>query len=190
MQLVNDDVPAVSVLAQLTEGADLIEGDVVGDDPWAHGVIQFENGVVGYALMTPRKYEVEIMCEQGIFTVYRNSRKLEFRPADPPDSRGRSMFGWGEFPAFEPGNSTVRVIEDLVHSLDTGEPTQGGVRVARANTELIIAFIESGRHGGVPVQLPLKGNRLRLQRDFDPTGANFRPSSQGARARRDPSFTG
>ena len=184
IQFANGDVPAVSVSAQLTEGADLISGDIVGDDPWGHGVILFENGVVGYALMTPRKSEQEFMCERGIFTVYQNARKLEFRPAEAPDSRGRFMFGWGEFPAFEPASTTLRIIEDLVHSLDTGEPTQGGVRVARANTEIIIAFIESGLHGGAPVQLPLTGNKLRLQRDFDLSGPNFRPDTQGAGAKR------
>ena len=179
MQLINGDVSAVSVSGQITEGADLIEGDIVGEDPWGHGTVRFENGVLGYALITPRRYEQEIICERGIFTVYRNMGRLEFRPADPADERGRFMFGWGEFPAFQPASSTLRIIEDLVRSMDTGEPTQGGVRVARANTEMIIGLIESGLRGGASVELPLKGSRLRLQRSFDPTGAHLQAEQSG-----------
>ena len=190
MQFLNGDVPAVSVLAQLTEGAEFIKGNIIAEDPWGEGIIRFENDMVGYALMTPRKYEQEIMCERGIFTVYQNGRKMEFRPATPPDPRGRFKFGWGEFPPFEPASTTLRIIEDLVHSLDTGEPSRGGTHVARANLEIIIAFIASGMNGGTPVKLPLKNSKLRFQRDFDPSGADFRPNSQGARGKGDTSFKG
>ncbi len=34
-----------------------------------------------------------------------------------------------------PGSSTLRLIQDLVHALDTGEPTRGGVRIAEMNTQ-------------------------------------------------------
>ena len=190
MQFMNGDVPAVSVSGHITEGAEMIDGDIVGEDPWGHGTVRFENGVLGYALITPRKYEQEIICERGIFTVYRNMGKLEFRPADPADERGRFMFSWGEFPTYEPASTTLRIIEDLVCSMDTGEPTQGGVRVARANTEMIIGLIESGLRGGASVELPLKGSRLRLQRSFDPTGDDFKPNNQGARGVREASFRG
>jgi len=190
MQFINGDVPAVSVSGQITEGAELIGGDIVGEDPWGHGTVRFENGVFGYALMTPRRYEQEIICERGIFTVYRNMGKLEFRPADPANAQGRYMFGWGDFPAYEPASTTLRIIEDLVRSMDTGEPTQGGVRVARANTEIIIGLIESGLRGGAAVELPLKGNRLRLQRSFDPTDVDFKPNNQGARGVRQASGGG
>jgi hypothetical protein len=61
----------------------------------------------------------------------------------------------------------LRLIEDLVRSLDTGAPTRGGVRVAAANTELLFAFIESHRRGGQRVPLPLRENALRfIRRDF------------------------
>ena len=54
----------------------------------------------------------------------------------------------GAFPEFEPASATLNLIEDLVHSLDTGEPERGGVRVAYANNELLFAFIESHLRGG------------------------------------------
>ena len=53
-------------------------------------------------------------------------------------------------------SSTLRLIEDIVHSLDTGEPPRGGVRVAYASTELIFGFIESHRRGGVKSAYPVE----------------------------------
>ena len=55
---------------------------------------------------------------------------------------------------------------------------------------MIIGLIESGLRGGASVELPLKGSRLRLQRSFDPTGADFKPNNQGARGVREASFRG
>ena len=42
------------------------------------------------------------------------------------------------FPEFEHTSSTANLIKDLVHAVDTGEPTRGGVRCAYASTELIL----------------------------------------------------
>ena len=67
----------------------------------------------------------------------------------------------------------MRLVEDLVHALDTGEPTRGGVRVARASTEMIFAFIESHRCGGARVTLPLKDCSLRLERNKPPRQPKF-----------------
>src|SRR5205814_8563925 len=72
------------------------------------------------------------------------------------------------FPPYTPASSTLRLIEDLVHALDTGAPPRGGVRVARRNTELIFACIESHRRGGAKVNLPLEGCSLQLRRDVTP----------------------
>ena len=49
-------------------------------------------------------------------------------------------------------------------SLDTGQPPSGGVRAARAGTELIFAFAESHVRGGARVEIPLKDSNVRLQR--------------------------
>ena len=89
--------------------------------------------------------------------------------------RQTNIPGWGasfapeRFPEFENTSSTANLIKDLVHALDTGEPTRGGVRVAHASTELIFAFMESHLQNGARVDIPLKECKLRLQRS---RGAN------------------
>jgi hypothetical protein len=65
-------------------------------------------------------------------------------------------------------SSTLRLIEDLVHSLDTGQPPRGGARVALAGQELIFGFIESHRMGGARVSLPLEKRTTRLNRNHTP----------------------
>ena len=47
-------------------------------------------------------------------------------------------------------------MEDLVHTLDTGEPPRGGLHctVPRDNMHLIFGFVESFARGGQKVQLP------------------------------------
>ena len=56
------------------------------------------------------------------------------------------------------------LIEDLVHALDTGEPTRGGAEVAYWNTQVIFGLIESHRQGGARVELPLTNHDLRFIR--------------------------
>ena len=65
------------------------------------------------------------------------------------------------------------IFKRLQHALDTGEPTRGGARVARASTELIFAFLESQRRGGTRVELPLRESSLRLEREFAPRQPKF-----------------
>jgi hypothetical protein len=72
-------------------------------------------------------------------------------------------------------SSTQAIIEDLAHSLDTGEPPRGGVRSAHQSTELIFAFIESHLQGGKRIHLPLRDSRIRLFRDREPRHPKFEP---------------
>jgi hypothetical protein len=83
---------------------------------------------------------VEAVCAEGVMTALSNGQEWQIRERGGADHRGRSVLVQGEFPTFEPKSSTQGLIEDPVHALDTGEPTQGGVRLARANMELIFAF--------------------------------------------------
>lgn len=168
IQKLNSDHPAAWVQAHLPHGDEVIEGEILKEDPVGHGIIQFANGVTGYALNTPRGIEYEAICERGAITAFNNGVEWQLRRRVPVDPRGRTGFAIDAFPAFEHASTTLRLIEDLVHALDTGQPPRGGVRVARANTELIFAFVESHRRGGARVQLPLQDSRLRLQRERAP----------------------
>ena len=67
----------------------------------------------------------------------------------------------------------MRLIEDLVHALDTGEPTRGGPRISLASTELIFAVIESHRQGGARIFIPLQERNLRMQRNRGPNKPKY-----------------
>ena len=168
----NSDQPASWASAYLPNTDELIDGDVRREDPVGQGVIQFENGVTAHALLSPRSSEWEAICTKGSTTCWNNGWKWEVR-------RQTDIPGWRRclapdtFPEFERESSTGNLVKDLVHALDTGEPTRGGVRVAHASTELIFAFIESHRRDGARVRLPLRGSKVRLQRDRAPRQPRF-----------------
>jgi hypothetical protein len=58
---------------------------------------------------------------------------------------------------YKPRSSSLQCVEDLVNSLDTGEPPRGGKhgKVPRDNMELIYGFVESFARGGDKVHFPL-----------------------------------
>ena len=161
----NSDDPVAWVQAHLPNGDDVIDGDRLTEDPTGHGFLQFKNGVMGYALNSGRGLEVEAVGEHGVVTALAPDSEWQVRERGGKDDRGRDLLKIGAFPAFEKASSTQRLIEDLVHALDTGEPTRCGVRVARANNELIFAFVESHVRGGARVDLPLEGSRFYLKRE-------------------------
>ncbi len=168
LQRLNSDCPVSWVQAHLPNGDEVIDGDRLTEDPIGHGILQFENGVTAYALNSGRGLEMEAHGDRGAVTSRGNEKEWLVREPGGHDYRGRDILVEGEFPAFEPDSSTRRLIEDLVHSIDTGEAPRGGVRLARANTELIFAFIESHLRGGARVELPLVGSKHRLLRDREP----------------------
>ena len=133
-----------------------------------HGILKFENDVTAYALNSGRGMEGEAVCEKGVVTALGNGAEWQIREPGKQDHRGRDVLVPGEFPRYEHASSTVRLIEDLVHSIDTGEPPRCGVQMARRNSELIFAFIESHLQGGARVEFPLEGSKHRLLRDRDP----------------------
>ena len=168
----NSDRRALWASAHITDDDSIFDGDIVREDPNGQGIIQFENGVTAHALLSPRGSEWEAICEGGTVTCWNNGWQWHIRrQADVPG--WRNCFVPQTFPEFERTSSTANLIKDLVHSLDTGEPSRCGVRVAHASTELIFAFMESHLQNGARVQLPLKGSKLRLQREPTPRQPRF-----------------
>lgn len=159
----NSDAPASWVSAHLPGGDTIIDGDIVREDPSGQGMIQFSNGVTAHALLAPLGWEA--ICANGSITSFRDGAVWQIRRQNRLES----------FPIFERTSSGANIVKDLVHALDTGEPTRGGVRVAHASTELIFAFMESHLRNGERVELPLKGSKLRLQRDRAPRQPRFKP---------------
>ena len=160
----NSDAPASWVSGYLPQGDSVFDGDVLKADPTGAGTIQFQNGVTAHALLTPRSSEWEAICEGGTITCWNNGWQWHLR-------KRQDVPGWRTcqvpeaFPAFERASSTANLIKDLVHALDTGQPTRGGVRCAYASTELIFGVIESHRRNGARIELPLKNSKIRLQRN-------------------------
>ena len=121
--------------------------------------------MTGYALNAgSRRAEWEAVCEDGVLTALDNGDKWQLRERGEADHRGRARLVDGVFPDYEWKSSTLSLVEDLVHSLDTGEPSRCGARVARASTELIFAVIESHLKGGARVDLPLQDSTIRMER--------------------------
>lgn len=170
----NGDRRALWVQMSLVEGDWAIDGDRLTEDPVSHGTIYFENGVTAYAVLSPREIEWEANLERGSLTAWPGS-VYRLREQAQPGYRGRPDIAAGRFPSFKPLSSNLRLVEDLVHSLDTGEPPIGGVRSAHAGTELIFASIESHLRGGARVELPLQGSTVFLNRDRAPRQPKFRP---------------
>ena len=162
----NDDRPVAWVQGTLLNDS-MVDGDRLREEPSAHGIAQFEDGVTVYVLQTARQAELEAVCERGVVTTM-NGKTWQLRSEGEPDHRGRSALKPATFPAFQEGGSTVALIDDIAHALDTGEPTRGGVRLARRNAELIFGFIESHLRGGARVPMPLAAHPLTLRRDRAP----------------------
>jgi predicted dehydrogenase len=168
----NGDAPAVWVQGRLPDdNGSLIEGDLLHEDPRGEGIIGFANGVTLYALMTPRQVEFEAIGDEGVISILNDGRELQMRRRMPKDGRNELQFV--DITPAGPVSTTLRLIEDLVHSLDTGEPPVGGARVALANTELIFGIIESHRRGGARVELPLDVRNLRMQRKRGPNQPKY-----------------
>ena len=153
----------------------IFDGDTLTDDPSGEGVIKLENGVTVYALLSSHHGEFEAVGTRGRIKSVRDGREWDFRVADPADPDPRSLTYRRSFPDVPQRSSTLRLIEDIVHSLDTGEPPRGGVRVAYASTELIFGFIESHRRGGVRVPIPLEDSRTRAWTDRNRRGNPYFP---------------
>jgi predicted dehydrogenase len=170
----NNDAPVAWVQAYLPKTEELFDGDTLLQDPLGEGTIHFENGVTAYMLLTPRGLDVEAIGDAGSLTALNDGQDWFLRTRQPIDARGRTALVRSEgFVPGEPASSTLRLIEDLVHSLDTGEPSRCGPRVALASTELIFAFIESHRRNGARVDLPLQKRNVRMQRSHTPNQPKF-----------------
>ncbi|HEU5316251.1 MAG TPA: Gfo/Idh/MocA family oxidoreductase [Chloroflexota bacterium] len=162
IQWLNGDNPVAWVQGWLPKGEASLDGDVVIEDPAAEGMVGFSNGVIAHILRTSLPSEHQAVFERGSLTAMNNGSELALRRMEG-EGRTRKVAA-APAPAFTLASSTLRLIEDLVHALDTGEATRGGVRVARENMHMIFGMIESGRRGGVQMKLPLEDCRLVFKR--------------------------
>jgi predicted dehydrogenase len=158
----NGDSPVEWVQAYLPKGDALIAGDDVREDPSAQASFAFANGVMTHALLSPHPSNIQAMCEGAIISSFGGGVRFEVQTImGPSQNRGLDVV---PFPAYEDKSMILCLVEDLVHSLDTGEPPRGGVQVAYDNTQLLFGCIESHLRAGARVPLPLENHRLRFAR--------------------------
>ena len=169
----NNDQPVEWVQATLPDGDHIFDDDILREDPRGEGIIRFANGVTGYAMLSPRGVEFEAICENGVLAALNDGMEWHFRKRVPVDPQGRTGLVAADFLEIAPASSTLRLVEDLVHSLDTGEPTRCGAQMALLNMEVIFGFIESHRQGGARVALPVAQRRLRMARNRGPNQPKF-----------------
>lgn len=124
--------------------------------------IRFKNGVRAYALQSPLVAEFEVIGDQGTARIMNNGIHWGLRLAKAQYGKRRGLLP-EPFPSFERKSSTVRCIEDLIHALETGGPTRGNARIARAGTELALAVVESHRQGGARVPLPMTNRTFYMK---------------------------
>jgi len=161
----NNDQPAQWVQATLRANDSIFDGDLLREDPVGEGFVAFANGVTAYMLTTPGSGDCEVICEHGSLLALNDGLSWRLRRRQPVDANGHTALLEAPFAEPTRASSTLRLIEDLVHALDTGESTRGGPRIALAGAELIFGFIASHRRGGARVTLPLTERTLRLQRN-------------------------
>lgn len=174
----NSDQPAVWAQGNLRARDEIFAKDASGneilhEDPVGEGLITFANGVTGYLLLTPRGGDIEVLCENGALTAYNDGLEWNLRRRAVKVLHGHTGLITSAYAEPPIASSTLRLIEDLVHALDSGEPTRGGPRISLASTELIFALIESHRRGGVRVTLPVQERNLRLQRSRGPNQPRY-----------------
>ena len=171
----NNDAPAEWVQGHLPDGDSMIDSDILTGDPQGEGTIQFANGVKAHVLLTARASETEAICLQGTITAFNDGREWQVRKSEPVGFRGRDELQLAPAPQTSPTSSTLRVVEDLVHALDPGQPPRGGVPAARAGNELIFGIIESHLQGGARIGLPLQKRTTRMARDHTPRQPKYTP---------------
>ena len=165
--VLNGDAPVSWVQAYMADGDEAIVGDQVIADPYTEGTIAFANGVEAHLIATPGAPMHHAFCENAELVAVGGTAGFEVRRAGEATTTLD----------YTPASSTVRLIEDLVHALDTGEPTRGGIDVARANTEVLFAMLESHRQGGQRIPLPLAESPLTfVPANLAPRQPKYAPS--------------
>lgn len=139
-----------------------VSGPRVERDVGGHGIIQFKNGVRGYALESGLIAEFEVIGSAGTARIMNNGIDYQLRKTILMDGGKWKRIGVVPFPAFERKSPTVRCIEDIIQAIETGGATRGNVRVARAGTEIALGILSSHKQGGARVPFPLKDRALYM----------------------------
>ncbi len=131
--------------------------DVVTADLCGGGRIHMKNGIDAYVVGQPGQavyYEHEMVCTKGALRALNNNSVFQMRVLEPMGSR--HFLKEKSFPHFEKKSSTLTAIDDLVHSIETGQPTRNDALIGRWALEIAFGLLESHNANGARVALPLK----------------------------------
>jgi len=122
------------------------------------GYIRFKNGIHGY-IVAGSGSEYEVSGSKGKVRSLKNGAGIQMRQASE----------WGiledtPFPEVPRESGTVNCIKDIIEAIETGRETKGNIRLAQRSQEMIMGFIESSRHGGARVPLPMENRSLYVGR--------------------------
>ena len=153
--------------------ADYVQGSIAGaeydevrdaldqDPSLAAGYASFEGGVYAFFVPSPGLYEFEVDCSDGVVRVLDNGIEWRMRAVKDPADKWR-LHAPAQFPAFERTSPTVRCIEDLIESMETGRDTRCSASVARDGLELSLGMALSHIRGGARTKVPIDDRRFYI----------------------------
>ena len=132
------------------------DGDQLNIDPGvASGYVKFATGVHGY-FTAAAGTEFELSGSTGKVRSMSNGMGWQLRK----QTEVAFEMAESDLPEVSFGAGTDRGICDLAAALDTGRETQSPIRLARRSQEILMGIIESHRHGGARVPLPMRNRNL------------------------------
>lgn len=142
---------------RLPAGKDFVDGKL-DIDPQAVYQLETDNGV--FCTSVPGgSWEFEVMASGGSVRSYANGQDRGWRRAVQLTERHSTTEAVPLAPTAA-ASATMRVLEDLVDCLETGQAPREGVERAHHATEACLAVAESHRQGGAWVELPIPDREL------------------------------
>jgi scyllo-inositol 2-dehydrogenase (NAD+) len=134
-----------------------------GDPPIPAAAIQFSNGVWGYVVSRPGS-DYEVSGTNGTL-VTTNEAVCTWLQHD--SSTRENLLREKPFPETPAVSGTINAVQEIVEELDGGQRTTGNIDVACRSQEIVFAILESERHRGARVTMPLEHRSLYVARsDF------------------------
>ncbi len=143
-----------------------IKDNFMQEDPNANFEVLFSNGIRGFSIPGGAE-EYEVIGSEGAVRIQNGGleiivRKTGSSPGLHPMTGLPIPGNWENVvsPSVELTSSVIWLMEDIVNSYETGEPTRSNVDLSHHITEACFAIAESHRRGGVWLELPLKEREL------------------------------
>jgi hypothetical protein len=121
------------------------------DTPLAWARIAFDNGTTAHVARTGVGREAELVCADGTIRVFNDGDAIQVRRRTPVSDALDVV----DVAPLESWSGTVRMIQDLVHMIQTGKPGRSNLEVTMLSQEIGFGLYESHLQGGVAVSPPI-----------------------------------